>query len=97
MATSPFGTPGIGQKQNPALQIPLHLEYHVGSEGIDCRINGGVKSWEARHGAQVEHLSSTSRLLKYSLWFLAWQWSTPLVRARVERYLQESRSRLLPQ
>lgn len=96
MATNLFGTPGAGQKQNDALQIPLSQNLHVGSEGIDARINGGVQSWELKYGLQTEHLTSTSRLLRYSPWTLAWSWSSPLVRRRVELFLRESRSRCLP-
>lgn len=94
-ALQPFGTPGAGQKQNPALQIPLAAEYHVGKYGIDARISGGVQQWERMWGRQVDHLSSTSLLLRYSPWTLAWRWASPLVRARVERFLRESRSRSL--
>lgn len=97
MATNPFGTPGAGQKQNSALQIPLapYLHY-AGKEGIDAQVNGGVKSWEAKYGLQTQHLASTSRLLQYSPWTLAWAWASPLVRRRVESFLRESRSRCLP-
>lgn len=96
IATNLFGGPGGGQKQNPALQIPLHPEFHyAGKEGIDAQVGGGVKSWEARYGLQTNHLASTSRLLRYSLWTLAWSWASPLVRRRVELFLRESRSRCL--
>lgn len=95
IAQSLFGGPGVGQKQNPALQIPLHAELHVGRHRIDGALNGGVQSWEVSHGSQVEHLSSTSRLLQYSVWTLAWQWASPLVRRRVESFLMQSRSRFL--
>lgn len=97
IATNLFGGPGGGQKQNPALQIPLHPELHyAGKEGIDAQVGGGVKSWEAKYGLQINHLASTSRLLRYSPWTLAWSWSSPLVRRRVELFLRESRSRCLP-
>lgn len=96
MATNPFGTPGASQKQNDALQIPLHATWHVGQYGVDARVNGGVQSWENQWGQQVEHLSSTSRLLRYSPWTLAWAWASPLVRRRVECFLREWRSRCPP-
>lgn len=96
MATNLFGTPGGGQKQNDALQIPLHPKWHVGRFGIDARINSSAQSWENRWGTQVAHLNSTSHLLRYSPWTLAWLWASPLVRARVERFLGQSRSRCLP-
>lgn len=97
MATTLFGTPGVGQKQNDALQIPLHRELHTGRFGIDARVGGGVLSWEQQWGLQTQHLVSTSRLLRYSVWTLAWLWASPLVRRRVERFLQQSRSRCHPQ
>lgn len=98
IAVTPFGSPGASQKQNPALQIPLHPEFHYASkQGIDAQVGGGVQSWEARHGLQTHHLASTSHLLRYSLWSLAWQWASPLVRGRVERFLRQSRSRYHPQ
>jgi len=95
MATNPFGTPGAGQRQNDGLQIPLSVNLHYGQQGIDGRIKGGVKSWEAMYGLQVSYLASTSRLLQYSVWTLAWSWASPLVRRRVECFLRESRSRCL--
>lgn len=96
IATNLFGGPGAGQKQNPALQIPLHPDLHyAGKEGIDAQVGGGAKSWEAKYGLQTEHLASTSHLLRYSLWTLAWLWASPLVRRRVECFLRESRSRCL--
>lgn len=94
IARSLFGGPGAGQKQNPALQIPLHAEYHVGRNGIDGQI--GAKRWELMFGEQTDHLSSTSRLLRYSVWTLAWSWASPLQRRRVEFFLRESPSRCHP-
>lgn len=96
IAYCPFGGPGVGQKQNPALQIPLHALYHVGKYGVDCRISGGVQRWEALWGTQVDHLNSTCHRLRYSLWTLAWSWASPLVRRRVERFLQQYHSRSVP-
>jgi hypothetical protein len=71
MAVCPFGTPGFGEKQLDALQIPLNLEWHVGKDGIDCRVNSGVVSWEARWGRQVDLLNSLCLTLGYSVWKLA--------------------------
>lgn len=96
ISESLFGGPGAGQKQNPALQIPLHADYHVGTYGIDARIGSSVRDWERRFGEQTDHLSSTSRLLRYSVWTLAWSWASPLQRRRVEFFLAEHRSRSLP-
>lgn len=95
MATNLFGTPGAGQKQNDALQIPLHPDWHVGQFAIDAKIGGGAQSWETRWGTQVSHLSWTSHRLRYSPWTLAWAWASPLVRRRVECFLREYRSRCL--
>jgi hypothetical protein len=94
MSLTPFGSPGAGQKQNNALQIPLHPLYHRGRFGIDGTL--GATSWEETFGRQVDHLSSTSRRLRYSVLTLAWSWASPLVRRRVERFLQEYRSRCVP-
>lgn len=96
VSASLFGGPGMSQKQNPALQIPLHADFHVGQFGIDARIDLGVETWERQWGMQTDHLSSTSRLLGYSLWTLAWHWASPLTRARVERFLRQWRSRCPP-
>jgi hypothetical protein len=96
MAASPFGTPGVGQKQNDALQIPLHHDWHVGEFGIDCRINGGVDSWEERWGSQVMMLNKISSELGYSVWRLAYREAPWTVRARVERFLRDSPFLFLP-
>jgi hypothetical protein len=96
VARSAFGGPGAGQKQNPALQIPLHADYHVGRWGIDAQVGGGVQRWELRFGEQTDHLSSTSHLVRYSLWTLAWSWASELTRRRVGFFLREHRSRCLP-
>jgi len=94
MAATPFGVPGIGQRQNPGLQIPLHAHYHVGGFGIDSGI--GAVTWEQTFGDQVDHLTRVEDILGYSPWALAWQWASMLVRARIARYLSESPSRCLP-
>jgi len=96
VATTLFGTPGVGQKQNDALQIPLEETWHTGKFGIDAQVASGVESWERRWGSQVLYLHSISYNLRYSPWALAWRWASPIVRVRVERFLQESRSRLHP-
>lgn len=93
MASNPFGTPGAGQKQNEALQIPIHELYHVGQLGIDARIGRSAVMWEEQFGTQVAHLSLLSSQLRYSPWALAWRWSSHLVKGRVERFLRASRSR----
>lgn len=93
MSETPFGSPGAGQKQNDALQIPLAWTWHTGQYGIDARVNSSASQWESRWGTQVELLNSTSHQLQYSQWTLAWYWASPLVRARVERFLMQSLSR----
>lgn len=97
IAYCPFGGPGAGQKQNPALQIPLHPLYHVGKYGIDCRVSGGVQRWEALWQKQTVHLATVGRLLRYSPWCLAWAWASPLVRRRVQLHLQATHSRSFPE
>lgn len=93
MATTVFGTPGAGQKQNDALQIPLVARLHFGG-GPSIDGGYGAQTWERENQkTQVELLLSTSRHLKYSVWTLAWRWASHLTRARVERFLQDSRSR----
>lgn len=62
---------GMGQKQNPFLQIPLHAHYHVGDMGID-RI--GVETWETWYGTQVELLAEVNKQLPYDLWEYAQSW-----------------------
>lgn len=70
---TPWGSPGAGQKQNEALKIPLHADYHVGQFGIDARINSGVQTWESRFGKQIDLLNQVSSNLKLCLWGLAWR------------------------
>lgn len=62
---------GMGQKQNPFLQIPLREDYHVGDMGID-RI--GVLTWENLYGTQMEHLMWVNDQLPYDIWRLASRW-----------------------
>jgi hypothetical protein len=93
MAASPFGSPGGGNKQLDALQIPLDLEWHVGKDGIDCRVNSGVVSWEAKWGRQVDHLNSLCMTLGYSVWKMAYREALEEGRyitvKRVENFLLE--------
>lgn len=92
MALTVFGTPGAGQKQNDALQIPLVARLHFGG-GNSIDGGKGAQTWEARNGTQVALLNWTSRQLRYSVWTLAWRWASPITRVRVGRFLQQSRSR----
>lgn len=63
---------GMGQKQNPFLQIPLKADYHVGSLGIDSGI--GVYTWEKYFGTQMEHLEWVNGQLDYDIWEQAELW-----------------------
>jgi len=63
---------GVGQKQNPFLQIPLNGEYHVGSNGIDYGY--GVESWEQAFGTQVQLLERVNAELPYDIWEQALLW-----------------------
>lgn len=64
---------GVGQRQNPFLQIPLAPELHYfGPEAIDGGI--GVRSWEAKYGTQVEHLEWVAGQLGYDILALARVW-----------------------
>lgn len=63
---------GMGQKQNPWLQIPLHWDYHVGRWGIDSGY--GVVSWERDFGTQMDHLQWLNDQLPYDIFDLAREW-----------------------
>ena len=63
---------GVGQKQNPFLQIPLKAEYHVGDLGIDYGY--GVRRWEEHFGTQMEHLQWVNDQLPYDIFVLAKAW-----------------------
>jgi len=67
-----FPNPGMGQRNNPFLQIPLVAEYHVGQNGIDQGM--GVKSWEEKYGDQVTYLKRVNWNLPYDLWEQARLW-----------------------
>ncbi|MDX1810440.1 MAG: hypothetical protein R3240_00710 [Gammaproteobacteria bacterium] len=47
---------GKGQKNNNWLVIPLCKNHHTGNEAI----HRGVKTWEAKHGTQLEFLKTLS-------------------------------------
>lgn len=63
---------GMGQKQNPFLQIPLKADYHVGDMGIDSGM--GVETWEQRFGTQMEHLQWVNDQLPYDIFWMAEVW-----------------------
>lgn len=63
---------GMGQKQNPFLQIPLKDIYHVGDLGIDSGY--GVRRWEKHYGTQWEHLEWVNDQLDYDIFEQAKRW-----------------------
>lgn len=63
---------GVGQKQNPFLQLPLNVEYHVGNFGIDSGI--GVETWESQFGRQWDHLTWLNDQLPYNIFAEAVRW-----------------------
>lgn len=69
-----FPNPGMAQRNNPFLQIPLQARYHVGDFGIDYGM--GVKTWEEEFGSQVEHLNDVNGQLTYDLWMQARIWAS---------------------
>lgn len=99
IAMCPFGSPGFGEKQLDALQIPLHAKWHIGDKGVDTQVNGGVLSWESRWGRQVDHLNSLCQILGYSVWRLALREAKERGRyitvKRVENFLLEQPSLFL--
>lgn len=90
---TPWGSPGAGQKQNEALKLPLHADYHFGQFGIDARINGGAESWENQFGRQIDLLSGVSSSLNVCLWGLAWAWTPWKARQLVLRRFQPNSSK----
>ena len=68
-----FQNPGMGERNNPFLQIPLLLEYHTGNSGIDGSM--GVQSWEEAYGRQTSLLHDVNKQLDYDLWEQAKLWS----------------------
>lgn len=64
----PSMRPGMAQRQNDWLVIPLRSTLHStgGNKGIDS--GAGVKSWEAKYGSQVEHLDEVCRRLGVNVW-----------------------------
>lgn len=68
--------PGMAQRNNPFLQIPLNAVYHVGEFGIDHGMGKfkTVEDWEAAFGTQKEHLASVSEQLGYDVFEAAQRW-----------------------
>lgn len=69
MLTLRWPNPGMGQKQNDWLVIPLAAEFHTGDYGIDTGMGRfkTVESWEAYFGSQLGHLIVVSRRLGYDV------------------------------
>jgi len=65
---------GMGQRQNPFLQIPLHADYHTGDFGIDSGMGMWVDRWEDTFGTQLSHLAWVEQRLGYNLAELADEW-----------------------
>ncbi len=68
-----FQNPGMGERNNPFLQIPLIFHLHTGPQGIDGSM--GVKKWESIYGRQTSHLHDVNKQLDYDLWEQATLWS----------------------
>jgi len=62
-------SPGMSQRQNHWLVIPLAAKFHTGDEGIDAGF--GVRRWEEVYGDQVKHLMAVAERLPYSIWEMA--------------------------
>lgn len=65
--------PGMAQKNNPFLQIPLHADFHTGNCGIDS--GTGVEEWERLFGSQEELLNEVSDELGYDVFKEARAWA----------------------
>lgn len=57
-------TRGAGQRPSDWLVIPITLDLHIGNGGIDGSL--GVKTWEATHGTQMDHLVRVFQQLGYN-------------------------------
>ncbi|OFE11400.1 hypothetical protein PHACT_12650 [Pseudohongiella acticola] len=62
-------TRGMSQRPSDWLVIPIIMDLHVGPQGIDG--GKGVRSWEAEHGAQLDHLIDLQLKLGIDLFTLA--------------------------
>lgn len=69
MLDLPWDNPGMGEKQNDWLVIPLAEKFHTGDYGIDrgMGLYGSPIRWEAKFGRQVDFLIWVSERLDYSL------------------------------
>lgn len=85
MRDTPWGTIGISQKQSDALQIPLHIDWHTGKHRIDGPLGYSIDDWEELWTPQTELLWRVGQQLGFSLWALAWDWSSPKERDSIRR------------
>lgn len=56
---------GMAMKVNDYLTIPLAVQYHVGSYGVDS--GTGVKTWEKMFAPQVYYLHWVNHQLPYCI------------------------------
>jgi len=68
-----FQNPGMGERNNPFFQIPLMLDYHTGTRGVDGSL--GVEVWESIFEKQVDLLNQVNDQLDYDIWEQAKLWS----------------------
>ncbi len=54
--------PGVGQRQNHWLVIPLHPRLHTGVDGVDSGM--GVAKWERTYGRQAHYLDQVRQQIK---------------------------------
>lgn len=66
---SSFTKPGMSQRSNHYLVIPLAAKYHCLPGGIDGGM--GVLSWERQYGRQLDMLLEVERLLGVDVFALA--------------------------
>lgn len=60
---------GGGQKVSDWLVIPLNRELHcVGPNAIDGAVGGGVITWEAKNGRQVDHINTLIARTGIDVW-----------------------------
>lgn len=95
MRETPWGTIGISQKQNDALQIPLHADWHVGKHRIDGSLGYSIDDWEERWEPQTELIWRVGVTLGYNLWALAWEWSSQKERELLRPRFQPAQLRRL--
>lgn len=71
-----YQNPGVAQKANDWLVIPIIEAYHTGQYGIDngmAKHNGekGLVAWERAYGNQVDFLDQVCFELGYNVWHKA--------------------------